>query len=186
MVNDFWNSAATGTCALQTPFFSTKRYTEFLGCTLLAPVAPARSHRRSCIGDVHTTHSTTVPTVTPTMLSSSAKSFCTPKRLHHVKLKGLPKINTTCCADAVKTHKFNASIKNFGPARLEETAQSRWNQLTSFIHQPPVDAFGRMGRQNTDWCDTNLKVIEPATTAASLYEMEAGPKCQEPKCPQEN
>ena len=134
MVNDFWNSAATGTCALQTPFFSTKRYTEFLGCTLLAPVAPARSHRRSCIGDVHTTHSTTVSTVIPTMLSSSAKSFCTPKRLHHVKLKGLPKINTTCWADAVKTHKFNASIKNFGPARLEETAQSRWNQLTSFLY----------------------------------------------------
>ena len=129
---------------------------------MLAPVAPARSHRRSCIGDVHTTHSTTVPTVTPTMLSSSAKSFCTPKRLHHVKLKGLPKINTTCCADAVKTHKFNASIKNFGPARLEETAQSRWNQLTSFIHQPPVDAFGRRERQTLTgvmltWKSLNLQ-----------------------------
>ena len=117
-------------------FFNTKRYTEFLGCTMLAPVAPARSHRRSCIGDVHTTHSTTVPTVTPTMLSSSAKSFCTPKRLHHVKLKGLPKINTTSaecrCCENPQVQRFHQELRPCSSGRNSTIT----GELAHFFYPP--------------------------------------------------
>ena len=121
--------------------------------------------RRRCINDVHSTrsyHSADCNTDHALIISKVALQ---PKKLHHAKPKGLPKINVACIDDTKKTQKFISSLNNLSPASPSETAETRWHKLSSIIHQSANEAYGRKVRRSVDWYEANLVVMEPTTTA---------------------
>ncbi|PIK43974.1 complement component 3-2 [Apostichopus japonicus] len=111
--------------------------------------------KRSRIGDVHTTrsyHSADCDTDHALVIS---KVVLQPKRIHHAKPRGLPKINTACTADTVKTHKFNASMKNFGPLFLMKLQNQDGVSLApSSTSQPLMLLGGRKDKTPTGMMPT--------------------------------
>ena len=89
-----------------------------------------------------------------------------PKKFHHSKRSGLPRINmaTTVVPElcAQFTESVVPALKGRSPA---ETTEERWCLLRDTIHSTALSIFGKKERRNPDWYDESLPVMEPAISA---------------------
>jgi hypothetical protein len=80
-----------------------------------------------------------------------------PRRLHHSKGMGHPRIDTSCTHDPVKTRQFVSSLE----AALGEDAQEgedvdcRWSRLRDAMCDCAVNAYGKKIRRSTDWFEAH-------------------------------
>ena len=94
-----------------------------------------------------------------------SKIILSPKRLHHAKPKGLPKINTAHTNDAERIKYFTSSFESNFHNNLSTDATTKWNNLRNATYKAAMEAYGRRVRTNADWYEANLNVMEPLTAA---------------------
>ena len=88
-----------------------------------------------------------------------------PKKLHYAKPKGLPKINTGHIYDAERIKHFTSSFESNFHNNLSTDATTKWNNLRNATYKAAMEANGRRIRNNADWYEANLNVMEPLTAA---------------------
>ena len=94
-----------------------------------------------------------------------SKITLSPKKLHYAKPKGLPKINTGHTNDAERIKHFTSSFESNFHNNLSTDATTKWNNLRNATYKAAVEAYGRRIRNNADWYEANLNVMEPLTAA---------------------
>ena len=72
-------------------------------------------------------------------------------------------IPTTNDAERIKhfTFSFESNFHN----NLSTDATTKWNNLCNATYKAAVEAYGRRVRNNVDWYEANLNVMEPLTAA---------------------
>ena len=88
-----------------------------------------------------------------------------PKKYHHSKHSDLPRINITTTVIPEVCTQFAESVKTAlegQPAAV--TMEERWHLLRDTIHSAALSIFSKE-RQNPDWYDESLPVMEPAINA---------------------
>ena len=96
-----------------------------------------------------------------------SKVRLTPKRIHHSKTRGLPRINTCSTGDPHRVQIFRDSLSE----RLstctpkEVDADSRWGHIRDSIYTSALTAFGKRERRNADWYEAHWEEIHPVTEA---------------------
>ncbi|KAI8519266.1 hypothetical protein Bbelb_025230 [Branchiostoma belcheri] len=85
-----------------------------------------------------------------------------PKKLHHMKKKGKPRINISKTTLPDKNQKFleqlEGSLKNTDQIQC---AEQMWESLCNTIHSTAVKIYGKKERNNTDWFEAHISVLEP-------------------------
>ncbi|KAI8513321.1 hypothetical protein Bbelb_099600 [Branchiostoma belcheri] len=85
-----------------------------------------------------------------------------PKKLHHMKKKGQPRINISKTTLPDKNQKFleqlEGSLKNTDQIQC---AEQMWESLCNTIHSTAVKIYGKKERNNTDWFEAHISVLEP-------------------------
>ncbi|XP_076461699.1 uncharacterized protein LOC143294153 [Babylonia areolata] len=88
-----------------------------------------------------------------------------PKRIHHSKQKGRPCINAARTAIPVLCGRFANSIEDALKDCLAGSAEEKWNHIRDAIYNTATDTFGKRERQNPDWFEASITVLEPAIGA---------------------
>ncbi|KAI8505331.1 hypothetical protein Bbelb_174400 [Branchiostoma belcheri] len=85
-----------------------------------------------------------------------------PKKLHHMKKKGQPRINISKTTLPDKNQKFleqlEGSLKNTDQIQC---AEQMWESLCNTIHSTAVKIYGKKECNNTDWFEAHISVLEP-------------------------
>ena len=63
-------------------------------------------------------------------------------------------------AERIK-HSFESNFHN----KLSTDATTKWNNLGNATYRAAMEAYGRRIRNNADWYEANLNVMEPLTAA---------------------
>ena len=84
-----------------------------------------------------------------------------PRKIHHAKPKGLPKINTANTKDTERIDSFLSSIRTLPGADISRSAEDRWTFLREKIHTHAIEAFGKKIKTNKDWFEANLQTLKP-------------------------
>ena len=79
--------------------------------------------------------------------------------------KGLPKINSAHTNDAERIKHFTSSFKSNFHNNLSADATTKWNNFCNATYKAAMEAYGRRVRNNADWYEANLNVMEPLTAA---------------------
>ena len=86
-----------------------------------------------------------------------------PKKFHHSKRSGLPRINMATTVVPELCAQFAESVVTAFEGRpAAETTEERWCLLRDTIHSTALSIFGKKERQNPDWQDESLPVMEPS------------------------
>ena len=103
-----------------------------------------------------------------------------PKRIHHSKHKGLPRINASRTSFPGLGELFANSIEEALRDCPKSSAEERWNHIRDAIYNSAMDTFGSRERRNPDWFEAAIIKLEPAIVAkrAALlnYKMEPSEK----------
>ena len=89
-----------------------------------------------------------------------------PKKFHHSKRPGLPRIDMATTIVPELCPQFSESVVTAleGQPAAENT-EERWGFLRDTIHSIALSIFGRKEQRNPDWYDESLPVMEPAISA---------------------
>ena len=88
-----------------------------------------------------------------------------PKKLHHTKQKGQPRINISKTAYSQKNDEFIVRLEETLTDRQEENAEDRWNSIRNTIYSAAVQTYGKKERKNADWFEANIAEMEPVINA---------------------
>ena len=89
-----------------------------------------------------------------------------PKKFHHSKRSGLPRINMATTVVPELCAQFAESVVTaLEDQPAAETTEERWCLLRDTIHSRALSIFGKKERRNPDWYDESLPVMEPAISA---------------------
>ena len=89
-----------------------------------------------------------------------------PKKFHHSKRSGLPRIHMTTTVVPELCAQFAESVVTALEGRPPaETTEERWCLLRDTIHSTALSIFDKKERRNPDWYDESLPVMEPAISA---------------------
>ena len=89
-----------------------------------------------------------------------------PKKFHHSKRSGLPRINIATTVVPELCAQFAESVVSALEGQpAAETTEERWRLLRDTIHSTALSIFGKKERRNPDWYDESLPVMEPAISA---------------------
>ena len=96
-----------------------------------------------------------------------AKVNLIPRKLHHAKTKGRPRINACQAADLIKAQELLGALRmSLGKASGVATdANSRWCQVRSALYQSGLEVLGRKEQRNEDWFEANWQEMEPLVEA---------------------
>ena len=75
------------------------------------------------------------------------------------------KINTGHTNDAKMIKYFTSSFESNFHNNLSTDAKTKWNNLHNATYITAVEAYDRRIRNNADWYEANLNVMEPLTAA---------------------
>ena len=78
-----------------------------------------------------------------------SKITLSPKKLHHTKPKGLPKITTGHTNSVERIKHFTSFESNFHN-NLPTDATTKWNNLPNATYKAAMEAYGRRIRNNAD------------------------------------
>ena len=101
----------------------------------------------------------------------------TPKKLHHSKQKGQPRIHTSKTAYQVKNQEYVERFEETLAASQEQSASNRWSSLRITIYSTAVSVYGKEERKNTDWFEANITELEPVINGkrTALIKYKGGP-----------
>ncbi|XP_046986007.1 uncharacterized protein LOC124556011 [Schistocerca americana] len=91
----------------------------------------------------------------------------TPKKCHHAKPRGHPRINTDHVHDTQRKQDFASNFESAFPGNVqaETNVDKKWAKLSGAIYNSAVLAYGIKGKRNKDWYEQNLEEMEPVTEA---------------------
>ena len=86
-----------------------------------------------------------------------------PKKFHHSKRSGLPRITMATTVVPELCAQFAESVVTALEGRpAAETTEERWCLLRDTIHSTALSIFGKKERRNPDWYDESMPVMGPA------------------------
>ena len=91
-----------------------------------------------------------------------------PKKFHHSKRRGQPRINISKTAYPEKNQEFNEQLEetlNTAHRNAERNAQDSWNSLRNAIYSTAVLTYGKKERKNTDWFEASITEMESVIDA---------------------
>lgn len=88
-----------------------------------------------------------------------------PKRIHHSKQKGRPRINTARTTMPDLCERFADSIEEALKDCPAGNAEERWTHIRNAIYNSAMDTFGKRERKNPDWFQEGIADLEPALDA---------------------
>ncbi|XP_047116212.1 uncharacterized protein LOC124796165 [Schistocerca piceifrons] len=93
--------------------------------------------------------------------------WLTPKKCHHAKPRGHPRINTDHVHDTQRKQDFTSNFESAftGNVQAERNVDKKWAKLSAAIYNSAVLAYGMKGKRNKDWYEQNLEEMEPVTEA---------------------
>ena len=77
----------------------------------------------------------------------------------------MPKINTGHTNDAERIKHFTSSFESSFHNNLSTDATAKWNNIRNATYKAAVKAYGMRIRNNDDWYEANLNVMETLTAA---------------------
>ena len=97
----------------------------------------------------------------------ASKVRIAPRKLHHSKKKGRPRVNTCCTSNPAKTQHFlNCLDETLARETSEDDAtESKWAHLRNAVYSAAVTAYGKKARKNADWFEAYWEEMEPVTEA---------------------
>ena len=121
--------------------------------------------KRDSLNTVHNTrafHSADCDTDHALIIS---KAKIKPKRLHHMRKEGLPKINTAKTTDPATNTEFTERLRESLPKNEEANAEEHWESLKKVIFETAVASYGKKEHKNTDWFEANFAELKPIIEA---------------------
>lgn len=88
-----------------------------------------------------------------------------PKRIHHSKHKGRPRINTAVTSVPELRERFADAIQEALSDCPTSCAEDRWNHIRDATYKSAVDTFGKRERKNPDWFEAGIEELEPAISS---------------------
>jgi len=91
-----------------------------------------------------------------------------PKKFHHSKRTGQPRINISKTAYPEKNQEFNEQLEeilNTAHKHAKRNAEDSWNFLRNVIYSTAVLTYGKKERKNTDWFEASISEMEPVIDA---------------------
>ena len=77
----------------------------------------------------------------------------------------MPKINTGHTNDAERIKHFTSSFESNFHNNLFTDDTKKWNNLHNATYKAAVEAYGSRVRNNANWYEANLNMMEPFTAA---------------------
>ena len=97
-----------------------------------------------------------------------AKVKLWPKRLHHPKKKGQPRINTCKTAYPDRNQEFIVRLEDTVYSEEEQNVEDRWNSLRNTIYSAAILTYGKNEHKNADWFEANITEMEPVINAKRI------------------
>lgn len=92
-----------------------------------------------------------------------------PRKIHHTRTKGFPRINTCGTFDPTKAQSFADNFKDRlatqPPPSDPGDPVATWNHLRNAIYDPAMAAFGKKEHKNADWFEAHWEEMQPVTEA---------------------
>lgn len=88
-----------------------------------------------------------------------------PKRIHHSKYKGRPRINTAVTSVPELRERFADAIQEALSDCPTSCAEDRWNHIRDATYKSAVDTFGKRERKNPDWFEAGIEELESAISS---------------------
>ena len=95
----------------------------------------------------------------------AAKVKLWPKKLHHPKKKGQPRINTCKTAYPDRKWEFISRLEETVNSEEEQNAEDRWNSLKSTIYSAAILTYGKKELKNADRFEANITEMKPVINA---------------------
>lgn len=119
-----------------------------VGEALLASLGSYRPHQAgqpSASADCYSDHSLV-----------GSKIRLKPRKIHHAKSKGHPRIDTCATAEQAKAQSFAEILqKKLADQPTTEDTDAKWSHLRDAIYDSAMSAFGRKERKNADWFEAH-------------------------------
>ena len=89
----------------------------------------------------------------------------TPKRLHHSKKKGLPRIKTYCASNLEKTQQFVSKLEEtlVEKTPYDDNIHSKWSRRRDAVYNSAIAVYGKKERKNADWYKAHWEDMKPVT-----------------------
>ena len=89
-----------------------------------------------------------------------------PKKLHHARQPGKPKIDTTKMAQQDLIEQFSTVFEEkVSVMKHAENATERWAELRNIMHDSAIATFGRKTAKSDDWFDAKASEMTPVIEA---------------------
>ena len=102
-----------------------------------------------------------------------------PKRIHHSKQKGRPRINTARVSLPALRERFSKEIDEALKECPDDSdcLTSKWNHIRDTVYATSAEIFGKKERKNEDWFDAGIDKMEPVIEEkrALLLELHRNP-----------
>ena len=97
----------------------------------------------------------------------ASKVRIAPRKLHHSKKKGRPRVNTCCTTNSAKTQHFlNCLDETLARETSEDDAtESKRAHLRGAVYGAAITVYGKKARKNADWFEAHWEEMEPVTEA---------------------
>lgn len=94
----------------------------------------------------------------------ASKVRVTPKKIHHAKKKGRPRINTYRVNNASSTADYMTRLGNaLGEKPTADSIDTKWTYLRDAVYNCAIEAFGKKERKNEDWFEAHLEEMQHVT-----------------------
>ncbi|XP_014776570.1 uncharacterized protein LOC106873637 [Octopus bimaculoides] len=121
--------------------------------------------RRSFLNSVQLTRSYHNADCDTDDLLISSRVRILPKKVHHSKKMGRPRINTARISDPTPQKRFAVSIKVALSSFPSSSAESRWNYIQEHLYTTSIDTFRMSERHNPDCFSAELSKLKPVIEA---------------------
>ena len=98
----------------------------------------------------------------------AAKVKLKPRKIHHSKMKGQPRINTCKTAYPDRNQEFVERPEETLTNEEEQNAENRWNFLRNTIYRAAILTYGKNERKNKDLFEANITEMDPVINAKRI------------------
>ena len=101
-----------------------------------------------------------------------------PKKFHHTKTKGIPRIDVSKMSQPDLTEQFAQTFeKEFGSLQPGDSATEKWEALRDTMYRTALATFGKRSSKSHDWFEARSTVMTPVIEAkrAALAEYKRTP-----------
>ena len=88
-----------------------------------------------------------------------------PKKLHHTRKEGRPRINTAGTQVPEQVEMFTKTLQAKLSGSLSNNAKERWEFLRNSMHSIAIQVFGKKKSNSADWFEANAATLMPLIDA---------------------